>query len=310
MRPCRSLFSRRRSTSASALAANPIFRTNYSRRCVTGSADTWRKSLPNNRARKGGREDSYSDALVFFGATGDLAYKKIFRALQAIKRDHLNAPVIGVAKSGWTLDHPGAGARQPRETREASTRRRLPSCQVAALRGRRLSRSRDFPKPQRARRGRASGALPRHSACAVREGSRTARKIRVCEKRPRHHRKALRNRPRLGAEAKPDLAGDFPGVHLPHRPLCSAGKAFIRATSALRIRSWSRYGIATKSKACRSPWLKISGSRSGRILRSDGRYSRRLQNHLFQILANLAMEPPVRNDSESIRTKRSRSLRQ
>lgn len=41
-----------------------------------------------------------SDALVFFGATGDLAFKKIFPALQAmLKRGNLNVPVIGVARS-------------------------------------------------------------------------------------------------------------------------------------------------------------------------------------------------------------------
>ena len=46
-----------------------------------------------------------SDALVFFGATGDLAYKKIFPALQAmVRHGNLNVPVIGVAKSGWTLE--------------------------------------------------------------------------------------------------------------------------------------------------------------------------------------------------------------
>ena len=40
-----------------------------------------------------------SDALVFFGATGDLAYKKIFPSLQAmLKRGHLDVPVIGVAR--------------------------------------------------------------------------------------------------------------------------------------------------------------------------------------------------------------------
>jgi glucose-6-phosphate 1-dehydrogenase len=45
-----------------------------------------------------------SDALVFFGATGDLAYKKIFPALQAMARHgKLDFPVIGVAKSGWGL---------------------------------------------------------------------------------------------------------------------------------------------------------------------------------------------------------------
>ncbi|MBK7861760.1 MAG: glucose-6-phosphate dehydrogenase [Archangiaceae bacterium] len=45
-----------------------------------------------------------SDALVFFGATGDLAYKKIFPALQAlVRRGRLDCPVVGVAKSGWSL---------------------------------------------------------------------------------------------------------------------------------------------------------------------------------------------------------------
>jgi glucose-6-phosphate 1-dehydrogenase len=49
--------------------------------------------------------DSHSDALVFFGATGDLAYKKIFPALYAMaKRGHLNVPVIGVARGDWNLN--------------------------------------------------------------------------------------------------------------------------------------------------------------------------------------------------------------
>lgn len=49
-------------------------------------------------------EKPRSDALVFFGATGDLAYKKIFPALQAMaRRGRLDFPVIGVAKSGWGL---------------------------------------------------------------------------------------------------------------------------------------------------------------------------------------------------------------
>ena len=53
-----------------------------------------------------------SDALAFFGATGDLAYKKIFPALHAMaRRGHLEFPVIGVAKSGWNLDQLRARAR-------------------------------------------------------------------------------------------------------------------------------------------------------------------------------------------------------
>ena len=55
---------------------------------------------------------THSDALVFFGATGDLAYKKIFPALQAmLKRGHLDVPVIGVAKAGWNLDQLRVRAR-------------------------------------------------------------------------------------------------------------------------------------------------------------------------------------------------------
>ena len=46
-----------------------------------------------------------SDALVFFGATGDLAYKQIFPALQGLVNDEgINIPIVGVAKSGWGLD--------------------------------------------------------------------------------------------------------------------------------------------------------------------------------------------------------------
>jgi glucose-6-phosphate 1-dehydrogenase len=57
-----------------------------------------------------------SDAIVFFGATGDLAYKKIFPAFQAmIRRGHLNVPIIGVASSEWTLDQFKARAKDSLE---------------------------------------------------------------------------------------------------------------------------------------------------------------------------------------------------
>jgi glucose-6-phosphate 1-dehydrogenase len=55
----------------------------------------------------------HSDAFVFFGATGDLAYKQIFPALQAmIQRGHFDMPIIGVAKSGWNLDQLKDRARE------------------------------------------------------------------------------------------------------------------------------------------------------------------------------------------------------
>src|SRR5271169_425843 len=61
-------------------------------------------------------QSAHSDALVFFGATGDLAYKKIFPSLQAlVKRGHLNVPVIGVAKAGWNLEQLRARAQDSLE---------------------------------------------------------------------------------------------------------------------------------------------------------------------------------------------------
>ncbi len=51
------------------------------------------------------KRSKQSDALVFFGATGDLAYKKIYPALQAlVQNGELDMPVIGVARAGWTVD--------------------------------------------------------------------------------------------------------------------------------------------------------------------------------------------------------------
>ena len=52
-----------------------------------------------------GTQRESADALVLFGATGDLCHRKIFPALYAlVRRDRLKVPVIGVAKAGWTRD--------------------------------------------------------------------------------------------------------------------------------------------------------------------------------------------------------------
>jgi glucose-6-phosphate 1-dehydrogenase len=58
-----------------------------------------------------------SDALVFNGATGDLAYKKIFPALQSLmKRGRLDMPIVGVAKSGWNREQLIARAKDSIQT--------------------------------------------------------------------------------------------------------------------------------------------------------------------------------------------------
>lgn len=61
--------------------------------------------------------NSRSDALVFLGATGDLAYKQIFPALQGLVGDEgFDLPIIGVAKAGWTLDQLKERARASLES--------------------------------------------------------------------------------------------------------------------------------------------------------------------------------------------------
>ena len=167
----------------------------------------------------------HSDALVFFGATGDLAYKKIFPSLQAmVKRGHLDVPVIGVAKAGWNLDQLRARARDSLEKHggvdPAAFEKLLGP---AALRRRRLQRPGDVPgAPQGARRGAAAGALPRHPAGAVRDGRRAARRKSGCA--DGRARRSSRSRSAATSPRRRQLnrilLGTFDETRdLPHRPL-------------------------------------------------------------------------------------------
>lgn len=57
-----------------------------------------------------------SDAFVFFGATGDLAFKQIFPALNSlVNRDGVRIPIIGMARAGWSLERLRARARESLE---------------------------------------------------------------------------------------------------------------------------------------------------------------------------------------------------
>src|SRR5260370_20435125 len=113
--PCR--FSPAPFTSDSARGEKLISPTSSCPRCAINSADILKNPTPSPKWLKEAIvTNSHSDALVFFGATGDLAYKKIFPALHAmLKRGHLNVPVIGVAKAGWTLDQLRAHAHDSLE---------------------------------------------------------------------------------------------------------------------------------------------------------------------------------------------------
>ena len=118
--------------------------------------------------------DRHSDALVFFGATGDLAYKKIFPSLQAMaRRGDLDVPVIGVAKAGWTLDQLRARAQESVEKYGGLDRDAF-----AKLSGLLRYVDGDYKDPatfEALRRelagARAPGALPRDPSAALRTAS-------------------------------------------------------------------------------------------------------------------------------------------
>src|SRR5207253_777594 len=88
---------------ASSHAARPSSPTRSCRRCASGSEVTSGETM--------GRRDC--DAVVLFGATGDLCYRKIYPALyQLVRRSLLSVPVIGVARQGWNAAQLAARVRE------------------------------------------------------------------------------------------------------------------------------------------------------------------------------------------------------
>ncbi len=167
--------------------------------------------------------DSHSDALVFFGATGDLAYKKIFPAL-AIDDQARPPGRAGDRRGESGLEpRPVSSARQGQRG-EARRHRRRGVRQAeppVALCRRRLCGPRDLSgSPQGTQRIAASGALPGNSAAAVRNGCGAIGESGLRPRRSRDCGKAFRPRPGLRAGTQPDAPFRFSrAVDFSHRPL-------------------------------------------------------------------------------------------
>ena len=124
------------------------------------------------------------------------------------------------------------------------------------------------------------------------------------ERRARHRREAVRPRPRLGARAEPRSCSALSTKRASSASTTTSasGRCTTCSSSASPTRSSSRSGTATTSRACRSRWPRTSASRAAaRSTTQTGAIRDVVQNHLFQVLSNLAMEPPARTDSESLR---------
>jgi glucose-6-phosphate 1-dehydrogenase len=256
----------------------------------------------------------HSDALVFFGATGDLAYKKIFPALQAmIKRGHLTVPIIGVAKAGWTLDQLRARAKDSLEKHggiDAAAFAKL-SASLRYVDG-------DYKEPatfQAVYKELGGAQRPAHYLAippvlfgpVVEQlvNSGCAKGARVIVEKPFGSNLATAdelNQILLGAFDEPHI---FRIDHyLGKRPVNNM--LVFRFANAFMESFWNRNYIESVQITMAEDF-GVQGR--GGFYDQTGTIRDVIQNHLFQVLCNLAMEPPVRTDSESIRDEKVKVLK-
>ena len=255
---------------------------------------------------------SRSDALVLFGVTGDLAHKMIFPALYAMaKRGALKVPVIGVAFPKWSLARLHKRVTDSIERSGGIDNQRALHHLLSLLR----YVNGDYEDPgtftaikkgvgQRS----TSGALPRHSAFPLRDGDQRTRGRKPGRACARHRRKAVRTRPGLRAGAQPRRAHGVPGrLDLPHRSLPREGGDHEYPLFPLRqFVSGADLEPQLRGQRPDNPIRGLRREGRGAFYETAGCLRDVIQNHLFQIVALLAMEPPAGRDFGAVHSEKAK----